>query len=71
MFMSWRERLCWRYHIEDKTNVHYISEDNFHIKRRFCKDELRLNVLFNMVLKSILTRFIGLIVLLVRTSINI
>jgi len=41
----------------DKVNSWYISGDNPHLTSRFCKDELSLNSLPNIVLESILVNF--------------
>jgi len=47
---------------KDKVNLQYLSWGNPHLTRHFCEDELDLNSLLNIVSKSILVRFVGLIV---------
>jgi len=51
-----------------RVNLQYISGRNPHLTNWFYKEELGLNSLLNMILETILTRFVG---LLCQSSTNI
>jgi len=46
----------------NKTNLQYIGGDKPHLTSQFCKNELNLNTLPNMISESSLTRFVRSIV---------